>query len=218
MMQVAKRVPFDDPDVLNMVRALYIGSNVVVFSIYLYIQSQINKKKGTFTSHTPTLEDNALFRCVLCSAHVGVMPDLRGLLIILTRLFQSDMTTLKYVEPAPMGSSEEGKLVTTTVHAYDLEQLRTAFRSAFMGIAMMGFMHLYMKYTNPLLIQSIIPVKGAFENNLAKIHLWGQPAVGDLKRPFKAAQSFMNPMGTTQSDKKAIEAAERAGRGGVKEE
>ncbi|KEY70347.1 hypothetical protein S7711_06821 [Stachybotrys chartarum IBT 7711] len=174
MMQVAKQVPFDDPKVLNAVRALYIGSNIVVFGIYLYIQTQINRKK--------------------------------------------DMTTLKYVEPAPMGSSEEGKLVTTTVHAYDTAQVRSNFRTAFMGIAMMGFMHLYMKYTNPLLIQSIIPVKGALENNLAKIHLWGQPAVGDLKRPFKAAQSFMNPTGTTQSDKKAVEAAERAGRGGVKEE
>ncbi|KAH7320814.1 inorganic phosphate transporter Pho88 [Stachybotrys elegans] len=175
MMQVSKRVPFDDPNVLNMVRALYLGSNIIVASIYLYIQSQINKKK--------------------------------------------DMTTLKYVEPAPMGSSEEGKLVTTTIHAYDTAQLRTAFRSQLMGIAMMAFMHVYMKYTNPLLIQSIIPLKGALEGNLAKIHVFGQPASGDLKRPFKAAQSFLNPMaGGAQSDKKAVEAAERAGRGGAKEE
>lgn len=130
------------------------------------------------------------------------------------------MTTLKYVEPPPMGSSEEGKLVTTTVHAYDLQQLRTAFRGQLMGIAMMGFMHLYMNYTNPLLIQSIIPVKSALESNMVKIYLFGQPAVGDLKRPFKQAQGFMSAMqsGQVQSDKKAVEAAEKAGRGGVKEE
>jgi hypothetical protein len=48
MMQVAKQVPFDDPKVLNAVRALYIGSNIVVFGIYLYIQTQINRKKGTW--------------------------------------------------------------------------------------------------------------------------------------------------------------------------
>lgn len=130
------------------------------------------------------------------------------------------MTTLKYVEPAPVGSSEEGKLVTTTVHAYDTQQVRTAFRGQLMGVGMMAFMHLYLKYTNPLLIQSIIPVKSALEGNMVKIHLFGQPAAGDLKRPFKAAAGFMSAMGGggAQSDKKAVEAAERAGRGGAKEE
>ncbi|KAI8964795.1 inorganic phosphate transport PHO88 [Daldinia sp. FL1419] len=176
MMQVSKRIPFDDPDVLNIVRALYIGSNFIIASIYLYVQFQINKKK--------------------------------------------DLTTLKYVEPAPMGSSEEGKLVTTTVQAYDSQQLKNSFRSQIMGLAMMGFMHLYMKYTNPLLIQSIIPLKGAFESNLVKIHLFGKPASGDLKRPFKQPAGLMGGLqsGPAQSDKKAIEAAERAGRGGVKDE
>ena len=88
-----------------------------------------------------------------------------------------------------------------------------------MGMAMMGFMHLYMKYTNPLLIQSILPLKSAFENNMVKIHLFGQPASGDLKRPFKAPAGFMSSLGgATQSDKKTVEAAERSGRGGAKEE
>lgn len=137
----------------------------------------------------------------------------------LTDEHRTDMTTLKYVEPAPMGSSEEGKLVTTTIHAYDTQQVRAAFRGQLMGVAMMGFMHLYMQYTNPLCIQSIIPLKSAFESNLAKIHLFGQPASGDLKRPFKQAQGFMSAMqGSTQDDKKAVEAAERSGRGGAKEE
>ena len=129
------------------------------------------------------------------------------------------MTTLKYVEPAPMGSTEEGKLVTTTVQAYDSGKLKELFRSQLMGVAMMGFMHLYMKYTNPLLIQSIIPLKTAFESNLVKIHIFGQPASGDLKRPFKQSGGLMGGMqGPAQSDKKAVEAAERAGRGGVKDE
>ncbi|KAI0133362.1 inorganic phosphate transport PHO88 [Hypoxylon sp. NC0597] len=176
MMQVSKRIPFEDPNVLNMVRALYIASNVIIAAIYLYVQMQINKKK--------------------------------------------DLTTLKYVEPAPMGSSEEGKLVTTTVHAYDSQQIKNSFRSQLMGIAMMSFMHLYMKYTNPLLIQSIIPLKSALESNLVKIHLFGQPASGDLKRPFKQPAGLMSGLqsGPAQSDKKAVEAAERAGRGGVKDE
>ncbi|CAN8097786.1 unnamed protein product [Discula destructiva] len=175
MIQVAKKVPFDDPNVLNAVRALYAISNLIILGIYYYIKLQIDKKK--------------------------------------------DMTTLKYVEPAPMGSTEEGKLVTTTIHAYDTAQLKQLFRSQLMGVGMMGVMHIYFKYTNPLLIQSIIPLKGAFENNLFKIHALGKPAAGDLKRPFKAAAGFMSGMqGAPESDRKAVEAAERAGRGGAKEE
>ncbi|KAG6033442.1 hypothetical protein E4U41_006919 [Claviceps citrina] len=176
MMQVSKRIPFDDPNVLMTVRAVYLGSNVLIVLLYLYIQAQINKKK--------------------------------------------DLTTLKYVEPPPMGSTEEGKLVTTTIQAYDKDQLKALFRGQMMGIAIMAFMHLYMKYTNPLLIQSILPVKSALESNLTKIHVYGQPAIGDLKRPFKAAAGFMSAMqqGQAQSDKKAIEAAEKSGRGGAKEE
>ena len=130
-----------------------------------------------------------------------------------------DMTTLKYVEPAPMGSAEEPKLITTTVHSYDLSQLRALWKSQLMGVGMMAVMHLYMKYTNPLVIQSIIPLKGAFEGNLVKIHMFGQPAIGDLKRPWKAAAGMMGMGGgEIKSDKKSIEEAERAGRGGIKDE
>ncbi|KAF4119505.1 hypothetical protein GMORB2_4635 [Geosmithia morbida] len=176
MMQVSKRVPFDDPSVLDLIRIGYVSSNVIIGLIYVYVQFQINKKK--------------------------------------------DMTTLKYVEPAPVGSSEEPKLVTTTIHAYDSQQVKTAFRGQLMGLAMMSFMHIYLQYNNPLLIQSIIPLKTALENNLVKIHLYGQPASGDLKRPFKSGGGFMSAMqgGGVQSDRKAIETAERAGRGGAKEE
>ena len=48
MMQVSKKIPFDDPQVLMGVRALYIVSNVIIVAIYLYIQSKINSKKGDY--------------------------------------------------------------------------------------------------------------------------------------------------------------------------
>lgn len=47
MMQFAKRIPFEDPDVLMMVRGLYVASNVIILGLYLYTQSKINAKKGT---------------------------------------------------------------------------------------------------------------------------------------------------------------------------
>ena len=196
MMQVSKKIPFEDPQVLMGVRAFYILSNLIIVGVYLYIQSKINAKRG------------------------WLAPSYARVTWIANRSQCPDLTTLKYVEPPPMGSAEEPKLVTTTVHSYDLQQLRSMFRSQLLGVGMMGVMHLYFKYTNPLLIQSIIPLKGAFEGNLTKIYLFGNPAVGELKRPWKAAGGFMGMggAGEIKSDKKSIEQAEKAGSGGVKEE
>ena len=76
-----------------------------------------------------------------------------------------------------------------------------------------------MHYTQPLLLQSLLPIKGLFEGNIAKVHVFGKPAVGELKRPWKAGGGFMNMGGgEVKTDKASIEAAERAGRGGAKEE
>lgn len=46
MMQLSKKIPFDDPEVLLVVRALYILSNVIIVGIYFYVQTKVNKKKG----------------------------------------------------------------------------------------------------------------------------------------------------------------------------
>lgn len=107
--------------------------------------------------------------------------------------------------------------MTTTNMDYDKQQLRQLIKQQLMGVGMMAVMHLYFKYTNPLLIQSILPIKSAFEANLTKIHVFGAQAVGDLQRPFKAANSFMQ-QGQVKSDKASIENAEKNWRGGVKEE
>lgn len=45
-MQVSKRVPFDDPNVLNSVRAIYVTSNIIIALVYFYVQSKINAKNG----------------------------------------------------------------------------------------------------------------------------------------------------------------------------
>ena len=54
MMQVSKKIPFDDPQVLLGVRVLYVVSNLVILGIYLYIQMKINSKKGAL---------NLLWKC-----------------------------------------------------------------------------------------------------------------------------------------------------------
>jgi len=45
-MQLAKKIPFEDPNVLNACRAAYAISNFLILGIYLYIKSVIDKKKG----------------------------------------------------------------------------------------------------------------------------------------------------------------------------
>lgn len=50
MMQVSRRIPFDDPNVLNGCRAAYLFSNLLIALIYAYILSKINAKKGTLNS------------------------------------------------------------------------------------------------------------------------------------------------------------------------
>ena len=48
------------------------------------------------------------------------------------------MTVLKYVEPAPMGTNEEPRPVTTTNMDYDKQQLRTLIKGQLMGVGMMA--------------------------------------------------------------------------------
>ncbi|ODV93695.1 hypothetical protein PACTADRAFT_51459 [Pachysolen tannophilus NRRL Y-2460] len=174
MMQVSKRLDWENPDTVFYVRTGYISSTLIVLGIYLYTRYIIIKK--------------------------------------------NDLTTLKYLEPAnALSGQTEAKLNVTTVKEYDLTQIHSAIKGVFTGMLMMGFMHLYMKYTNPLLMQSISPIKSAFEANIVKIHVFNQPATGDLKRPFKTSSLF-GDSGAPKTDKQSIESAEVAGNGGFKEE
>lgn len=52
-------------------------------------------------------------------------------------------------------SGDEPKLVTTTISAYDQSQLRAAYKSVLMGVGVMAVMHVYLGYSNPLLVQSL---------------------------------------------------------------
>merc|ERR1712072_1079244 len=121
---------------------------------------------------------------------------------------KNDNTILKYVEPKAPGQQEPAKLATTTNRDYDLSEVSKQVRTTLMGMAMIGFMHLYMGYTQPLFIQSLMPLKSLFDNTEVKIHLRGHPATGDLKRPFKAP-GLMGAMGTPETDKAAIAEAEK---------
>lgn len=51
-------------------------------------------------------------------------------------------------------NKDESKLVTTTVRDYDLGEVSKLVRAVYMGLAMMAFMHLYLKYVSLLFLHS----------------------------------------------------------------
>ena len=59
-----------------------------------------------------------------------------------------------------------------------------------MGIAMMGVMHLYFNFTQPLFIQSLMTLKNVYDAKLVQIYIVGKEAKDDLQRPFKSSSLF----------------------------
>lgn len=109
---------------------------------------------------------------------------------------KNDLTELKIVSPKnPMKPNEPQKIETTTVKDYDLKEIENAIKSLYSGMAMMVFMHMYLKFNNPLFMQCLNPIKSFLEHNETKIHLYGKPAVGPLKRPFKAPSLLGSMLG-----------------------
>jgi len=175
LMQLSRKIPFDDPEVLTYVRIGYVVSQVLILAVYYYVSMVIKKK--------------------------------------------NDKTVLKYVEPQGPMSQEPSQLITTTVRDYDLSETSKMLRSVYMGIAMMGFLHGYMKFNPPLFMQGVMGLKGLYEAKPVLVHILGRKAEGDLKRPWKAAASmFGAPGGTPQTDNAAITEAEKRVGGSKKEE
>jgi len=172
VMQLARKIPFDDPHVLFYVRIAYVASQGIALLVYYYASSKIRAK--------------------------------------------NDQAMLKYVEPANPMAQEPGKLVTTTVRDYDLAETSKLIKGVFTSVAMMGFLHIYLKYSQPLFVQAIMAFKSLYEAKIVKIHVLGHAADGDLKRPFKSGPGLFGSSGDPQTDKAAIEEAEK--RIGAKEE
>ena len=55
-MQVAKRIPLDDPNILNIVRLGYILSNLIIAAIYYYVGIKIKRKNGDATHSNGKLD------------------------------------------------------------------------------------------------------------------------------------------------------------------
>lgn len=67
----------------------------------------------------------------------------------------------------------------------------------------MGFLHFYFKFTQPLVLQSILPWKNLFTMAVVQIRIFGYAAEGKLARPWKAPNPFGDLM--AQMDENATE-------------
>lgn len=55
---------------------------------------------------------------------------------------------------------------------------------------MMCGLHGYLGYTQPLFVQGVMGLKNLYDAKPVALHILGQPAEGDLKRPFKSGASM----------------------------
>lgn len=90
---------------------------------------------------------------------------------------------------------------------YDISQVKQFIQSTASSIVMISLMHWYFKFTQPLVLQSVLPVKNLLTHKVALIHLWGDAAEGPLKRPFKAENPFAALMGGATDNSEETSAA-----------
>ncbi|KAI7904709.1 inorganic phosphate transporter Pho88 [Cokeromyces recurvatus] len=160
------------------------------------------------------LEEHLLFfRLFYLSAQVSII-GLNYYLIYKIKQ-KNDQTILKYVEPASQnwdGTEISDQLINITVKDYDVNEVNKSIKQSAIGILMIAFLHFKMGYIQPLLVQSILGFKTFLLTKEARIHIWGSPASGDLRRPFRIDAPFgmVNEKKQPRTDKGAIKKAEKA--------
>ncbi|KAI9323221.1 inorganic phosphate transporter [Dichotomocladium elegans] len=139
-------------------------------------------------------DPNSLLYARIAYYGAQVLVTILAYLLILYIKKRNDTTPLRYVPPAgPQGGAPEE--VNTTNCEYDIAQVRQFIKQNGTSIIMISAMHWYFNFTQPLVMQSIVPLKNLLTHKVALIYLWGDAAEGDLKRPFKAESPFAALMG-----------------------
>ncbi|CAO3657072.1 unnamed protein product [Mucor hiemalis] len=89
-----------------------------------------------------------------------------------------------------MSGAAAPETVTTTVRDYDIDQVQQFIKSTLTSVLIISVMHFQFKFTQPLFMQSILPIKNLITHKEALIHLWGDAPEGPLARPFTADSPF----------------------------
>ncbi|RKP19995.1 hypothetical protein ROZALSC1DRAFT_28470, partial [Rozella allomycis CSF55] len=101
--------------------------------------------------------------------------------------------------PEPFGETKK-ETVKMSIQEYDTMELKQNLRQASISVAILAFLHVKFGYTQPLIIQSVLPIFNLIKSPLFKIYFLGKSASGELRRPWKVAS---NPM--FENMKKSLE-------------
>ncbi|KAI9199846.1 inorganic phosphate transporter Pho88 [Polychytrium aggregatum] len=122
---------------------------------------------------------------------------------------KKDQTALVYVKQNNPLDAKDVETIKTTVYEYDKEQALAFFKQTAMSVAIVVAMHYYWGYLRPLFLQSILGYKPIFTTQIFRIHLLGQPATGDLVRPWKQANPFGLDAPTNDTSAKELKQREK---------
>jgi hypothetical protein len=101
--------------------------------------------------------------------------------------------------------------LTYGIQDYDIAEIKKTVTQTLTGVGIITFLHLQFKFTQPLVVQSILAFKTFFLSKEALLHVWGEPAVAELRRPFKNDSPFgAMTGGQPLTDKASIKRVERA--------
>ncbi|PVU88251.1 hypothetical protein BB561_005957 [Smittium simulii] len=105
-----------------------------------------------------------------------------------------DETPLIYEEP--VNGQEEPEKFETTVSVYDIAQIEKLVKSAAFSTALIIGLHAYFKITQPLIIQSVLPLFSLFKSPLFGIYILRMKAEGSFQRPWVTKSAFGNTLNT----------------------
>ncbi|KNE60940.1 hypothetical protein AMAG_06702 [Allomyces macrogynus ATCC 38327] len=109
------------------------------------------------------------------------------MLLIKSRIkSRADGTPLRFTPLAPPGV----RPVTATVYHYDLMQHEAMFKQHMMSMGLMGAVHAWGGFVQPLFLQVFLPWKLLWEHNLFQIYIRGKEATGELARPWPMPSMF----------------------------
>ncbi|PVU99285.1 hypothetical protein BB559_000845 [Furculomyces boomerangus] len=105
---------------------------------------------------------------------------------------KNDPTVLEYEEP--VNGQEEPNFVKTTVGKYDQDQIFTMIKGSATSTAIILVLHLWFKISQPLIIQSVLPLFTLLRSPLFGIHILGMSTTGSFARPWVNRSAFGNAL------------------------
>lgn len=74
---------------------------------------------------------------------------------------------------------------------YDLKQLKSMLTKTILSTVISFFIFYKWNITKPFLLQGVMGLLGLFNEKLVQLYIFGYPAEGPLKRPFKVDKGFL---------------------------